>query len=148
MIKITESVEDHVVNTIFFNSLASTHESTADPISKANSRTRAQPKTSSQKHVRHVLRLLEQQESKFLDKNIHKAEQERTKLAKLDNTSSKQQVAIDQAHKILQQQVTMMQQGCDATDIGQGPNWPGIPQSRGIQDPRKIQEEQRSLKIC
>ncbi len=71
------------------------------------------PKPPSKKHVRHVLRLLEQQESKCLNKCIVKVEHERTTMAKQD-TTSKQCTAIDRAHTILRQQATLMQKSRNA----------------------------------
>jgi hypothetical protein len=62
----------------------------------------------SQKHVRHVLRLLEQQESAFLDKSIEQAEQEATVIAKQDKTN-KQRAAIEANHKIEQPTISMGQ---------------------------------------
>ena len=52
-----------------------------------------------QKHVKHTLRLLAQQESTFLDRRIIGAENERTEMAKRD-TSNKQRISIDQNHDI------------------------------------------------
>jgi len=58
--------------------------------------------------------LLEQQDSKFLDTCINNVEQEQTIMAKQDTTST-QRKAINQAHTILRQQVTLMQQSRNAT---------------------------------
>jgi phosphoribosylformylglycinamidine (FGAM) synthase PurS component len=62
------------------------------------------------KHICHTLRLLEQQESAFLDRSIRRAENERTELAKND-VNNPQQKAIDAAHRILQKEISLLQQG-------------------------------------
>lgn len=79
----------------------STKQSTSKPESKRNK---------SKKHVRHVLRLLEQQESKFLERSITKAENERTIMAKAD-TTNKQRIAIDNNHQLKPPTLSLLQQG-------------------------------------
>jgi hypothetical protein len=60
----------------------------ADRLSNAIKRKKKQ-QSPSQRHVRQVLRLLEQQESAFLEKSIDRAEQEATVMAK-ENKNNKQ----------------------------------------------------------
>jgi YesN/AraC family two-component response regulator len=79
----------------------------AERLNKALKRKEKQ-QSPSQKHVRHVLRLLEQQESAFLDKSIEQAEQEATVIAKQDKTN-KQRAAIEANHKIEQPTISMGQ---------------------------------------
>jgi hypothetical protein len=52
-----------------------------------------------------LMNLLEQQESAFLEKNIMRAENERTALAKQDHSNPPQQLAIDAAHQQFQQNI-------------------------------------------
>lgn len=67
-------------------------------------------KTNSKKHVRHILRLLEQQESKFLDRSIARAEHERTIIAKAD-LNNKQRRSIDSNHHLKQPPLSLLQKG-------------------------------------
>jgi hypothetical protein len=62
------------------------------------------------KHIQHTLRLLEQQESAFIDRSINRAEQERTEMAKKD-TNNPRRKAIDEAHKILKKEIGLLQTG-------------------------------------
>lgn len=65
---------------------------------KARKRLRKKP---TQKHVRHTLRLLAQQEAAFLDRSIVRAENEATELAKQDK-HNKQRISIDSNHRVNQ----------------------------------------------
>jgi uncharacterized protein YPO0396 len=62
------------------------------------------------KHIQHTLRLLEQQESAFIERSITRAEQERTEMAKKD-TDNPRRKAIEEAHKILQKEIGLLQKG-------------------------------------
>jgi hypothetical protein len=63
---------------------------------------------SSKKHVQHVLRLLEQQESAFLERSIARAENEATAIAKA-NKHSNHQIAITNNHKVQQRSSNLLQ---------------------------------------
>jgi hypothetical protein len=60
---------------------------------------RKQRKQQRKQHAKHILLLLDQQESAFLKRSIVRAENERTELAKQDR-SNPQQLAIDAAHQL------------------------------------------------
>jgi hypothetical protein len=67
-------------------------------------------KSTSKKHVRHILQLVEQQECKFLDRSIARAEHEQTISAKAD-TNNKQRISIDSKHQIKQPTLAILQKG-------------------------------------
>jgi hypothetical protein len=79
----------------------------ADRLSKAIKRKKKQ-QSPSQKLVKHILRLLEQQESAFLEKNIDRAEQEATVKAKEDK-NNKHRMAIEANHKLDQPTISLGQ---------------------------------------
>ena len=60
---------------------------------------RKKNKSPSSKHIRHTLRLLQQQESAFLERSIIRAENETTALIKQDR-NNKQRIAADRIHKL------------------------------------------------
>ena len=66
--KLTESVEDYVSNNNTYATLTSTNAR------NFSGKTITKPKPPSKKHVRHDLRLLEQQESKFVNECIDNVE--------------------------------------------------------------------------
>jgi hypothetical protein len=66
-------------------------------------RTRSK-KQPTQKHVRHTLRLLAQQESAFLERSITRAKNEMTERAKRDKTN-KQRMSINKHHQLQNHQV-------------------------------------------
>ena len=65
-------------------------------------------KRPTQKHVRHTLRILAQQESAFLERSITRAENETTELAKRDKTN-KQCMSINKNHLLPNQQLEWKQ---------------------------------------
>ena len=79
----------------------------ADRLSKAIKRKKKQ-QSPSQRHVQHVLRLLAQQESAFLEKSIDRAEQEATVIAKADK-NNKQRQAIEANHNLDQPVISLGQ---------------------------------------
>ena len=90
-----------------FEALSALTQSTPDPhhkdvtaaaVLKAPRKQKLKPR---QKHVRHVLRLLAQQESAFLDRSIIRAENERTEMAKKD-ASNRMRISADAGHKVSQ----------------------------------------------
>eukprot|EP00804_Cyclotella_cryptica_P005285 CCRYP_015797-RA/>CCRYP_015797-RA protein AED:0.44 eAED:0.44 QI:0/-1/0/1/-1/1/1/0/406 len=119
-IKLTKSVEDYVFNNKTLNNHNSfafsppTSNPSADPPKRRSGKTKTMPTPPSKQHVRRILRLLNQQDNKFLDHCIDDVEQERTAMAKQD-TTNKQRQAIETAHTTLRHQVPMMQQGRNAT---------------------------------
>eukprot|EP00804_Cyclotella_cryptica_P013348 CCRYP_005123-RA/>CCRYP_005123-RA protein AED:0.24 eAED:0.24 QI:0/0/0/1/1/1/2/0/905 len=119
-IKLTQSVEDYVFNNKTLNNHNSfafsppTSTPSADPPKRRFGKTKTTPTPPSKQHVCRILRLLNQQDSKFLDHCIDNVEQERTAMAKQD-TANKQRQAIEKAHTTLRHQVPMMQQGRNAT---------------------------------
>ena len=66
-------------------------------------------KKPTQKHVRHTLRLLAQQESVFLERSIVRAENETTELVKRDKTN-KMRISADSNHKLADNAVGWKQQ--------------------------------------
>jgi len=56
-------------------------------------------KRPTQKHVRHTLRLLAQQERAFLEQSIARAENETTELVKRDK-DNKQRISINKNHQL------------------------------------------------
>jgi hypothetical protein len=66
-------------------------------------------KRPTQKHVRHTLRLLAQQESAFLERSITRAENEMTEIVKRDKTN-KQRISIDKNHQLPHRQIEWKQQ--------------------------------------
>jgi hypothetical protein len=79
----------------------------ADRLSKAI-KCKKKQQSPSQKYVRHVLRLLEQQESAFLEKSIDRAEQEATVKAKEDK-NNKHRMTIEANHKLDQPTISLGQ---------------------------------------
>jgi hypothetical protein len=71
-------------------------------------------KRPTQKHVRHTLWLLAQQESAFLERSITRAENETTELAKRDKTN-KQHMSIDKNHQLPNHQIEWKQKAKNAT---------------------------------
>jgi hypothetical protein len=71
-------------------------------------------KRPTQKHVRHTLRLLAQQESAFLERSITRTENEATELAKRDKTN-KQCMSIDKNHQLPNHQLEWKQKAKNAT---------------------------------
>jgi len=71
-------------------------------------------KRPTQKHVRHTLRLLAQQESAFLERSITRAENETTEIAKRDKTN-KQRISIDDNHQLPHRQIEWKQQAKNAS---------------------------------
>ena len=71
-------------------------------------------KRPTQKHVRHTLRLLAQQESAFLERSITRAENETTEMAKRD-TTNKQRMSIDKNHHLPNHQLEWKQKAKNAT---------------------------------
>ena len=82
-----------------------------DKTQAAQKRVKKQP---TQKHVRHTLQLLAQQESAFLDRSIIRAENKTTELAKRDNTN-KQQISINKNHQLPHHQIKWKQKAKNAT---------------------------------
>ena len=76
-----------------------------DKTQAAQKRVKKQP---TQKHVRHTLWLLAQQESAFLDRSIIQAENETTELAKRDKTN-KQRISINKNHQLPYHQIKWKQ---------------------------------------
>ncbi len=70
-------------------------------------------KQPTQKHVRHTLWLLVQQESAFLDRSITRAENETTELTKRDKTN-KQWISIDKNHQLPHHQLEWKQKAKNA----------------------------------
>lgn len=102
-------IDNHisVVQSSKFKALSTYTEDTPDPpqrdhtpadVIKARQRLRKKP---TQKHVKHTLRLLAQQESAFLDMSILRAENEATDLAKRDTTNPKR-CSIEANHRLSQ----------------------------------------------
>ncbi len=70
-------------------------------------------KRPTQKHVRHTLRLLAQQDSAFLEQSITRAENETTKIAKRDKTN-KQRISINKNHQLPHRQIEWKQKAKNA----------------------------------
>jgi beta-galactosidase/beta-glucuronidase len=73
-----------------------------------------QKKRPTQKHVRHTLWLLAQQESAFLERSITRAENEAAELAKRDKTN-KQRMSIDKNHQLPNHQLEWKQKAKNAS---------------------------------
>ena len=71
-------------------------------------------KRPTQKHVRHTLWLLAQQESAFLERSITRTENETTELAKRDKTN-KQRISIDKNHQLPNHQLEWKQKAKNAS---------------------------------
>jgi hypothetical protein len=103
-----------------FDALSTSSDTTPDPPRETNEAAAAAARqskaikkqdtkmTPSRKHVQHVLRQLDQQESAFLERSITRAENEATELAKKD-TNNKQRVAIEARHKLMNTAVSFGQ---------------------------------------
>jgi hypothetical protein len=71
-------------------------------------------KRPTQKHIRHTLRLLAQQESAFLEQSITRAENKTTELAKRDKTN-KQRMSIDKNHQLPNHQLEWKQKATNVS---------------------------------
>ena len=95
-----------------YSALSATDSQQLDPPKEIAATASTLPKMkspcSSKKHVNHVLRLLEQQESAFLERSITRAENETTKRAKA-NKHSNLQLAINNNHKVQQRPSNLLQ---------------------------------------
>jgi hypothetical protein len=80
-----------------------THDTTIAPTTKTRQQIR-------QRHVKHILRQLAQQESAFLERSINRAEQERTELAKQDKNNP-HKLTIEANHKYKKHDIKLTQQG-------------------------------------
>ena len=78
------------------------------PDNKTLAAKRHTTKRPTQKHVRHTLRLLAQQESAFLEQSTTRAENETTEMAKNDKTN-KQRVSINKSHQLPHHQLEWQQ---------------------------------------
>ena len=103
-----------------YKALATYIEETPSPPERSpnNDRTLAkrprEKKRPTQKHVRHTLRLLAQQESAFLERSITRAENETTEIAKRDKTN-KQRMSIDNNHQLPNHQLEWKQKAKNAS---------------------------------
>ena len=78
------------------------------PDNKTLAAKRHTTKRPTQKHVRHTLRLLAQQESAFLEQSITRAENKTTEMAK-KNKTNKQRVRITKGHQLPNHQLEWQQ---------------------------------------
>ena len=103
-----------------YTALATYIEDTPSPPERSpnNNRTLAtrthEKKRPTQKHVRHTLRLLAQQESAFLERSITRAENKMTEIAKRDKTN-KQRISIDKNHQLPHRQIEWKQKAKNAS---------------------------------
>ena len=103
-----------------YTALATYIEETPSPLERFpnDDRTLAkrthEKKRPTQKHVRHTLRLLAQQESAFLEQSITHAENETTELVKQDK-DNKQRISINKNHQLPNHQLKWQQKANNAS---------------------------------